>query len=397
MEWIFFCTFAESLNRKRVYMMRIGFDAKRAFRNNSGLGNYSRMVIGGIAKDAECMLYTPSERGRHEHYFDGMVNVKTFVPRGLWKLSPSLWRTLAVGQAAGGRGVQVLHGLSHELPCFLPNGVRCVVTMHDLIVRRYPKFFKPVDRMIHRMKMHHACRVADIVVAISEQTKRDLIEMMHVPEEKIKVVYQSCDPIFWKQATGTTHDREEKTWIKNKYRLPERYVICVGTVEERKNQTTVVRALAQLPEDVGLVIVGRPRGSYPAEVRRVACECGVENRVFFLENAAFADFPALYAGAVASVYMSVFEGFGIPVLESMCCDTPVVTSNVSSMPEAGGDAALYAEPMDATGVAAHLLRLLNDESFRRERIEKGRIQRMKFAPDKVTADMMAVYRGLLDN
>ncbi|MBR1550621.1 MAG: glycosyltransferase family 4 protein [Bacteroidales bacterium] len=373
--------------------MVIGYDAKRAYKNNSGLGNYSRMVIGGVAKEVDCVLFTPSLKGRHEHYFDGMPKVATRVPQGLWSLAPSLWRTLAVGRNAEREHVQLYHGLSHELPYFLPKGMKCVVTMHDLIVRRYPDFFKPVDRLIHRWKQRHACRVADVVVAISEQTKRDLVEMMHVPEEKIKVVYQSCDPIFWCRGVVESWSRGEGSG----YSLPSRYIICVGTVEERKNQATAVRALAQLPEEVALVIVGRPRGSYPQEVRRVAKELGMEQRVVFLEDAKFADFPMLYHNAVASVYMSVFEGFGIPVLESMCCDTPVVTSNVSSMPEAGGDAALYADPMDADAVAAHLRRLLEDPAFRQGQIEKGRTQRLRFAPEKVSQDMLALYRSLLDD
>lgn len=372
--------------------MLIGFDAKRAFKNNSGLGNYSRMVIGGVGCDS--LLYTPSMKGSHEHWFDERSvdghTRRVIVPKGLWKLLPHLWRGLWTGLRAKSDGVELFHGLSHELPYGLPEGVKKVVTMHDLIVRRYPAFFKPADRLIHRLKMRHACRVADVVVAISLQTKRDLVDFMHLPEHKIRVVYQSCDPIFWRE-DRFSRCRE----VRAKYRLPERYVLCVGTVEERKNQATAVRALALLPPDVHLVVVGRPRGSYPQLVRRVARECGVEQRVLFLEKADFADFPALYAGAVASVYMSVFEGFGIPVLESLCCDCPVVTSNVSSMPEAGGAAALYASPSDYTSVASLLRRLLDDEAFRNATIEKGRIHRMMFAPRKVSADLLAVYRGLL--
>ncbi|MBQ3788261.1 MAG: glycosyltransferase family 4 protein [Bacteroidales bacterium] len=373
--------------------MIIGYDAKRAFRNNSGLGNYSRMVIGGVCREGHGMvkslLFTPTTKGRHTHYFDDIQEVEIRQPRGLWAMAGGIWRSVWSGLCARREGVDIYHGLSHELPFFLGNGVKKVVTMHDLIVRRYPKFFKPVDRIIHRLKMRHACRVADMVIAISEQTKRDLVDMMHVPEEKIRVVYQSCDPIFWNPPSTTLPP------IHSAVQLPERYIIAVGTVEERKNQVAAVCALALLPEDVCLVVVGRPRGNYPQQVRRVAKELGVDHRVIFLQNAAFSDFPALYRGAVASVYMSVFEGFGIPVLESLCCDCPVVTSNVSSMPEAGGDAALYAAPDDYRTLAAHLSRLLSDSAFRNSQIEKGRTQRLKFAPEKVSQDMLALYRSLL--
>lgn len=373
--------------------MIIGYDAKRAFRNNSGLGNYSRMVIGGVCREGHGMvkslLFTPTTKGRHTHYFDDIQEVEVRQPKGLWAMAGGLWRSVWSGLCARREGVDIYHGLSHELPLFLGNGVKKVVTMHDLIVRRYPKFFKPADRIIHRLKMRHACRVADMVIAISEQTKCDLVDMMHVPEEKIRVVYQSCDPIFWNPPSATLPPSHSAV------QLPERYIIAVGTVEERKNQVAAVRALALLPEDVCLVVVGRPRGHYPQQVRRVAKELGVVHRVIFLQNAAFSDFPALYRGAVASVYMSVFEGFGIPVLESLCCDCPVVTSNVSSMPEAGGDAALYAAPDDYRTLAAHLSRLLSDPAFRNSQIEKGRTQRLKFAPEKVSQDMLALYRSLL--
>ena len=367
--------------------MKIGFDAKRAFRNNSGLGNYSRMVIGGIAKTCPVTLYTPSVKGRHEHYFDGMEHVAVCRPKCLWCLLPDAWRSVWTGVRSKGDGVEVFHGLSHELPFALGRRVKKVVTMHDLIVRRYPEFFKPADRVIHRMKMHHAGRVADVVVAISMQTKRDLIDLMGVDERKIKVVYQSCDPIFWNDELRIRNEE-----IRIKYSLPEKYVICVGTLEERKNQLKVIEAMKQLPKEVALVIVGRPRGEYGKRVLSCA-----DDRVRVMTNVDFKDFPMLYGGAVASVYLSRFEGFGIPVLESMCCDTPVVTSNISSMPEAGGDAALYADPDDVSSVAAHLQRLLDDDVFRQQCIEKGRIQRLKFAPEKVTADMIAVYRSLFDD
>lgn len=375
--------------------IRIGYDAKRAFCNGTGLGNYSRAVISGMwkAEGGKCgdVLYTPKVKARFEHWCDGCEGLKVEKPRSLWRLVPGLWRTVGVSLRLRRDGVELFHGLSHELPYGLPKEVKRVVTMHDLIVYRFPEYFKPIDRIIHKVKMRHACRVADVVVAISEQTKRDLIALLKVPEEKIRVVYQSCDSMFWDRAY---RDLISFSDLREKYGLPERYVICVGTVEERKNQETAVRAVAALPEDVKLVIVGRPRGSYPAKVKATVHECGMEKRTIFLEKADFADFPALYGGAVASVYMSRFEGFGIPVLESLCCDTPVVTSNVSSMPEAGGEAALYAAPDDYRTVAGHLRRLLDDADYRRGVIEKGRTQRLRFAPEKVVQDMLAVYSSI---
>ncbi|MBR4505226.1 MAG: glycosyltransferase family 4 protein [Bacteroidales bacterium] len=365
--------------------MVIGYDAKRAFCNGTGLGNYSRSLIAAAAGSK--VMYTPRIS---IHWDRNVEDAVVRMPQGMWRLAPSLWRTFACAQGVKKDGVQIYHGLSHELPLGLPKDVRKVVTMHDLIVRRYPHYFSLFDRLMHRLKQRHACRVADVVVAISEQTRRDLVDMMHVPEDKIKVVYQSCDAQFWNYAKAPNVGECEA--VRAKYDLPACYILCVGTIEERKNQLKVIEACRQLPDDVALVIVGRPRGDYG---RRVVAAAG--GRIRILQGAAFADFPALYGGAVASVYLSRFEGFGIPVLESMCCDCPVVTSSISSMPEAGGEAALYADPDDAATVAAHLQRLLGDEAFRRTCIEKGRTQRVKFAPEKVAADMTAVYKTLLDN
>lgn len=371
--------------------MVIAYDAKRAFCNRTGLGNYSRGVIAGVQRSAHsegsrAVLYTPYAEPQFASYFDGVARISVRQPHGLWRCMPNTWRTLAPAQHLRTDDVRLYHGLSHELPLFLPTGVRRVVTMHDLIVRRYPHYFSLFDRIIHRVKQRHACRVADVVVAISEQTKRDLIDLMHVPEEKIRVVYQSCEPQFWQPVSDV-----QVAAVREKYGLPQRYVVCIGTVEERKNQLCAIEAMKQLPDDVALVIVGRPRGAYGKRV--VAAADG--RRVRVLSGVAFADFPALYAGAVASVYMSRFEGFGIPVLESICCDCPVVTSNMSSMPEAGGDAALYAAPDDHAAVAAHLLHLLGDDAFRQQCIKKGRAWRTRFSPEVLAQQMLALYKELL--
>lgn len=373
--------------------MVIGFDAKRAFQNNTGLGNYSRMLICGLAEehqDLRAFLYSPDMTGEFSRYFTSYANISTRQPTGWDRRFPGLWRRYGVSMHLKGDKVKLFHGLSHELPYGIPRTIRRVVTMHDLIVWRYPQFYTLFDRMVHRSKQRHACRTADVVVAISQQTKRDLVEIMHVPEEKIQVIYQSCDPIFWQPVT-----EEQKAEVRETYNLPEKYIICVGTIEERKNQLAVVKALSNLPADVHLVMVGRPRGLYHNTVMSEARSRKLAGRVHMLSNADFEDFPALYAGAIASVYVSVFEGFGIPILESMCCDTPVVTSNVSSMPEAGGDAVLYADPHNPAEISNQLNALINDPTLRQQMVEKGRVQRQQFTLQKIVADFYNLYLSLL--
>ena len=372
--------------------MIIGFDAKRAFQNMTGLGNYSRMLICGLAQrhnEVRSFLYAPQMSGEYKSYFSGFANISTRQPSGIDRHLPNLWRRYGVSVHLKGDKVDIFHGLSHELPHGIPRSIKKVVTMHDLIVWRYPQYYSFFDRWMHRRKQRHACRIADVVVAISEQTKQDLIKYMHVPESKIKVLYQSCDNIFWKPVTDA-----DRVSVRETYGLPEKYIVCVGSIEERKNQIAVIRALAELPAEVHLVIVGRPHGVYynslTAEIRRKK----LTDRVHIITNADFDDFPALYAEAIASVYVSQFEGFGIPILESMCCDVPVVTSNISSMPEAGGDAALYASPDNPHEIAEQLQRIIADPQLRDQLVAKGRKQREKFAPDSIIADFYNLYASL---
>ena len=372
--------------------MIIGFDAKRAFQNYTGLGNYSRMLICGLAQqhnNVHSFLYAPVMTGEYKSYFSSFANISTRQPSGIDKHFPNLWRSYGVSVHLKGDKIDIFHGLSHELPHGIPHSIKKVVTMHDLIVWRYPEYYKPFDRIVHRTKQRHACRIADVVIAISEQTKRDLVKFLKVPEAKIKVIYQSCDNIFWQPVT-----EESKAEVRSTYELPEKYIVCVGSIEERKNQVAAVQALAELPEDIHLVIVGHPHGGYIHQLTAEIKHKRLNNRVHLISDADFGDFPALYANAIASVYVSQFEGFGIPILESMCCDTPVVTSNTSSMPEAGGDAALYAAPDKPHEIAQQLQRIIDSPQFRNELIEKGRTQREKFEPKKIIADFYSLYTTL---
>lgn len=373
--------------------MVIGYDAKRAYCNKTGLGNYSRKLITSLAEahpEDRFFLYSPTFEGDYKTEFSGYGNISSRQPRGLDRKTPGLWRSHGVSLHLLGDRVQLFHGLSHELPHAIPHSIRKVVTMHDLIVWRHPEYYKPFDVMVHRIKQRHACRVADVVVAISEQTKKDLIKFLHVPEQKIRVIYQSCDDIFWRPI-----DEEAKRDCREKYDLPEKYILCVGSVEPRKNQAAVVKALGELPEDISLVLVGRTHGLYHAEVQHAIRSLSLSNRVRIIDDADFEDFPALYANAVASAYMSHFEGFGIPILESMCCDTPVLTSNLSSMPEAGGEAALYADPKNPHDIAEKLKHIVSDQALRERMIAKGRTQREKFKGDEIADQYYNLYSSLI--
>lgn len=372
--------------------MVIGFDAKRAFCNFTGLGNYSRMVIGALAEshpEDSFLLYTPRKTDAYAHGFDGFEHVKVVEPHGLGK--GSLWRSFGISAQLQRDGVEIYHGLSHELPYHVPDNIAQVVTIHDLSVWRYPQYYPLFDRRSYQFKQRYACEHADVIVAVSQQTKKDIVELLHVPEAKVCVVGQSCHPQFFQQVS-----LDDKERVRKKYSLPERYVVCVGTVEERKNQIAAVKAMARVNADLALVIVGHHQRQYSQALKEEISRLAMEARVSFIEDADFADFPALYSNAVCGLYLSVFEGFGIPVLESMCCGVPVVCSNNSSLPEVGGDAALLVDPEDDEAVAAAVDRLSEDAVFRTELVERSYRQAARFSKEKIANELYDVYLKVLE-
>lgn len=373
--------------------MVIGFDANRAFQNNSGLGNYSRMLICGLAqecKDVRAFLYAPSMSGYYKTYFTSYANISTHQPSGVDRFFPRTWKAFGVSMHLNGDKVQLYHGLSNELPHRIPGKIKKVVTVHDLLAWNHPEYFRRIDRMLFRCRQKHACRLADVVIAVSEQTKRDLMEVLHLPEEKIRVLYQSCDQIFWQPIPA-----EDKADIRQLYHLPEKYFVCVGGIEERKNQVAAVMALKEMPREYHLVIVGRPTTKYYSELLKTINTEKLNDRVHIISKADFEDFPGLYANAIASVFVSRFEGFPIPVVESMCCDTPVIVSNTSSMPEAGGEAALYVDPDSPHDIAQKMLQVADNASLREQLIDKGRVQRERFTPPAIIGRLCSIYESLI--
>jgi glycosyltransferase involved in cell wall biosynthesis len=263
------------------------------------------------------------------------------------------------------------------------------VTVHDLIYIRYPQFYKPVDAAIYKAKAKAACTKADRVIAISQQTAEDIVEFLQIDPAKIDVVYQGCHPIF-KQSVAT----DVRTQIRQKYNLPDRYILNVGTIEPRKNVNLLVQALAMLPpsQRLPVVIVGRAT-AYKDEIVRTATEKGVLDQLIFLHGASFQDLPALYQNATVFVYPSLFEGFGIPLVEAIESGVPVVTSTGSCFREAAGNGALYADPQQPDALAAALGQVLQDETMRIQLVAWGHAHIQQFQPPVIAARLQDVYRG----
>lgn len=374
--------------------LTIGFDGKRALHNFTGLGNYSRFVVETMARSyPECrfVLFTSREpRDERVRYLLELPNVEVVTPRSaVWKPLRGVWRhRWGLTSAIRRSGVDLYHGLSNELPFDIRRaGVPSVVTIHDLIFRTFPGNYKAVDRRLYDMKFRSAARKATRVVAISERTRHDIERFYGVPSGRIDVIYQGCAPLFSRPADDDTRRR-----VAQLYRLPERYIICVGTIEQRKNQRLVAEAMAALPPDVSLVLVGRGRNGYDDELRRLCAALGVSDRVIHLQGVPTEHLPALYAMAQVAAYPSFYEGFGLPVIEALSCGVPVVAATGSCLEEAGGEGALYVDPRSPEEMADALRRLLCDDALRRRMVEAGRRHIAAFDPRHFADRLMATYR-----
>jgi glycosyltransferase involved in cell wall biosynthesis len=360
--------------------MKIGFDAKRAFHNNTGLGNYSRFIIEALLKyfpKNEYFAYSPKNSNRE-------IGIKGIIPKNKF-----LWRSWLIKNDLRREGIQIYHGLSNELPFGkMPSEIKTVVTIHDLIFERYPKFYPFFDTLIYKIKFRKACRKADAVVAVSEQTKRDIINFYGINSEKIHVIYQDCDVAFQEKFS-----REHIENIKAKYQIKKKYILSVGTIIERKNQASLVAAFHQLNlSNYELILVGG-HSKYQDQIERYIKENSIQN-VKILNKVPFQDLPAIYQGSELFVYPSFFEGFGIPIVEALHSGVPVVAATGSCLEEAGGEGALYANPLDMNDLADKIMQILVNKDLQNQLIMAGREHIKQFSAKRVASQLNELYTSI---
>lgn len=376
--------------------MNIAFDAKRITNNATGLGNYSRFVLEALTEyrpENRYLLYSPSI-GRPELYRELLEHrsVQLHTPhRALAFLGGSLWRNYSIPRLVREAKVDLFHGLSNELPLGLYRAQRVgtVVTIHDLAFIRYPQYYKPIDRLLYRRKYGASARAADHVITVSEQTRRDVIDIFGVEEERVTTVYQGCSERF------AQIQPEEVAAARQALRLPQRYMLFVGSIEERKNLLLAVEALAQLQDkELHLVAVGR-RTPYVQQVLDRARRLGVLSRLHLLHQVGATYLPGIYGGAEVFVYPSRFEGFGIPIIEALNAGVPVIGATGSCLEEAGGPTSLYTDPDNADMLASLIDRVLIDISLRRLMIDEGRSYVERFTPKRIARDLSQVYEQVM--
>ncbi len=373
--------------------MKIGFDAKRAFLNQSGLGNYARSLVSSLSENFRSDEYALFTTRVPDISFTNAMRSKTnvsienptsFIDRKL----RARWRSYGITDLLISRKIQLYHGLSNELPFNIQKfSGRKVVTVHDLIFLRHPGLYPFLDRSIYNRKCRHSCHVADVIVAVSEQTKRDLEELYFLPESRIRVIYQGSDPSFYEDPGAG-----KKAEVRTRYKLPAEYILHVGTIEDRKNLITVVKALEDV-KDIALVVIGKKKGHFSA-VDDLLTKKKMRNRVFFFEDVPLEDLPAIYRQAKAFAYPSLIEGFGIPIIEALASRVPVITSKGGCFPEAGGPGTIYIDPEDPEELADKLKEILSSESLSETMRSTGETYVKKFHPSVIAAQMHELYRSL---
>lgn len=369
-------------------ILKIGFDAKRIVRNGTGLGSYGRTLVNDLAQyPLRLNLYAP-DKGRDDLRTQIVErdNIAFVYPTS--RHFKSYWRSRGIVADLKRDGIQLFHGLSGELPFGIrKSGIKSVVTIHDLIFLRHPEFYNPIDVQIYKWKFRQTIKEADYIIAISECTKRDILEYGGnlVSEDKITLIYQSCSPRFNTSQNYKTSNLNSKLG---------RYVLSVGSIEPRKNTMLALKALHHLPDDISLVLVGR-HTAYTDKLIQYAKANGLEHRLHILHGVPDADLPALYAGAECFVYPSVYEGFGIPIIEAISCGLPVVACTGSCLEEAGGPDSLYVAPNDAIGMANAIRRSLKGADDREERIQRSMDYIRRFSGTDVAGQVVDVYKRVL--
>lgn len=355
--------------------MRIGFDAKRYFNNQSGLGNYSRGIINNLA-----VLFP-----QNDYLLFHKSRVLQSLPEHTQLISPNakkpLWRQLGIASEASKKGVEVFHGLSNEIPIGLKKkGIKSIVSIHDVIFKKFPSHYPFTDRLIYDYKTGYALKNADKIIAISESVKEDLIRFYKTPENKIEVVYQFLEPQFYAPP------------VQNPRLVDAPYFIYISSFQHRKNHATLLDAFQKIKQqtDHHLVLAGMHGDTLPS-LKRMAEEYQLTTRVNFFVDVTAEVKTQLLQHAEGFIYPSLDEGFGIPLAEAAMLNVPLAVSNIPVFNELAGNAALYFHPNKSNEIASVMLELALPES-RKRFFENRHIITQKVDKQKLGNDLMRVYK-----
>ncbi|MFW6067978.1 MAG: glycosyltransferase family 4 protein [Chloroflexota bacterium] len=368
-------------------------DVSAAVHSRAGLGRYSERLARSLhdAYPGQIALF-------HNQGAEGKLpETLTGIPRRSVRLGYKPWRSavliahlLHLGLNRMLPDARLFHSTEHLL---MPlRRVPTVLTVHDLIYKLYPQYHKRLNYWYLNLAMPLFCRRARAIVAVSEASKRDVVRHYDVRPDKIHVVYEAAAEHF------TPPNAKDIARVRQKYDLPQQFLIHLSTIEPRKNLSRLIAALKQVQQTrptLKLVLVGSKGWLYEDFFSRIRQE-GLQKDVIALGWTPDADLPAVISAAELAVQPSLYEGFGLPVLEHMACGQVVAASDASSHPEIGGDAAAYFDPEDVRDMANVIERLLNDDEERRERRHEGLQQAAKFSWQRAARETMGVYEHVLE-
>jgi len=372
--------------------MRICLDLSPAVHQHAGLGRYAQELLLALAvtdgQNEYVVFYNNPAAAWVDPTLERFPKITTPLSYKPWRLSAMLAHFARIPQDSLFPGVALFHATDHLLPYF--RRIKSVFTLHDLIFIFHPETHKPLNRWFLTLMMPRFLRAADAVIAVSECTKRDAVRFYGIPEEKITVIYEGVNPRFRPASPETIAS------VRARYNLPEHFILYVGTIEPRKNLTALLEAFHHLlaTHDLRLVIVGKKGWLYEGFFRRLR-ELGLGNRVIFTGYVPDEDLPAIYSAAELFVFPSLYEGFGLPVLEAMACGVPVICSNTSSLPEVAGDAALLVDPTDVRALAGAMEQALTDEALRVTLRARGIERAQRFTWARAAQETMQVYENVV--
>lgn len=376
------------INGYESVVPRFGYDPKTGLPRRVGSGEYCfelLLNLNKIDKKNNYIIYLPQTPTADLPKESANWHYKIVWPRRMWTLvGLSLEFLLRRSKP------DVFLSPTHYLPIFAP--IRSAISVLDISYVRFPELFQKSDLNQLTKWTRYSVKKAKGIFTISQASKDDIIKEYGVSEDRVTVTYPGIKEGLRINDKGLSMDA-----LGKKYNIKNDYILFVGTLQPRKNIARLIEAFSKIDKpSLDLVVVGK-KGWKFEEILAAPEKFRVENKVKFLESVTDEDLPAFYKNAVCFVLPSLYEGFGLPVLEAMKYGCPVVTSNVSSLPEAGGNAALYINPLDVDDIAKNLESIIQNSELRKELIKKGYEQAKKFSWEKTARETLKALEGLMGN
>lgn len=371
--------------------MRVAYDARPLSQNKAGIGKYLESLLGQVISNnavaMDIILCSNREIFLSEENSVELVGRKYTTG----KSNSNLWLQISVPGLLKQNNIDLFHGTMSVLPLF--SNVPSVITIYDMVLEIFPKTMHWKNWLPLKLLMRASAKKASRIIAISENTKRDIVKFLGVPCEKIKVIYLGVDKPF------SPVEKEDDSDILCKYGLTPGFLLNVGTIEPRKNLLRLLKAYKMVVSDNGLMlklVVAGGHGWLNKGIYEEVNLLGLSENVVFTGYVPDSELPALYRSASAFVYPSLYEGFGLPPLEAMACGTPVISSNVSSIPEVVGDAGILVDPYRPEEIARAICTVLENSDLRDRLKREGLARAGLFTWDKTARETIKLYQEIID-